>query len=297
MKTLRGILPAAVTPFDAEGRFAPRAFERLLERLYAAGVDGLYVCGTTGEGMLQPPAQRRTVVEAAVRCTPAGRQVVVHVGAATPAEAVDLARHAAQAGAHAVSSVPPLAGNFSFPDVREYYRTLAAASDLPVIVYFFPELCPALQRTEDLQELCALPNVVGIKFTDFDLFKMASVCRPGQSVFNGRDEVLVAGLLMGADGGIGTFYNLVPELFVKLYRLAESGMWDDARAVQREINRLISVVLRFPLFPAVKQILAWSGIDCGACLPPRRPLSEAEREALRQALAASGFAERLAGRA
>ena len=296
MKTLRGILPAAVTPFDAEGRFSPRAFERLLERLYAAGVDGLYVCGTTGEGMLQAPAQRRAVVEAAVRCTPAGRQVVVHVGAATPAEAIDLARHAARAGAHAISSVPPLAGNFSFPDVREYYRTLAAASDLPLVVYYFPELCPALQRAEELQELCALPNVTGVKFTDFDLFKMTAVCRPGQSVLNGRDEVLVAGLLMGADGGIGTFYNLVPELFVKLYRLAESRMWEDARVVQGEINRLISVVLRFPLFPAVKQILAWSGIDCGACLPPRRPLSEAEQKALRQALAESGFAERIAGR-
>lgn len=288
MKTLRGILPAAVTPFDADGRFAPRPFERLLERLYTAGVDGLYVCGTTGEGMLQPSAQRKAVVDVAVRSTPAGRQVVVHVGAATPAEAIDLARHAAQAGAHAVSSVPPLAGNFSFPDVREYYRTLAAASDLPLVVYYFPELCPALQRTEDLQELCALPNVIGVKFTDFDLFKMTSVCHSGQTVFNGRDEVLVAGLLMGADGGIGTFYNLVPELFVKLYRLAESGMWDDARAVQREINRLIAAVLRFPLFPAVKQILAWSGIDCGACLPPRRPLAEAERNALRQALAESG---------
>lgn len=294
MKALRGILPAAVTPFDTDGSFAPRAFERLLERLYAAGVDGVYVCGTTGEGMLQPPAQRRGVAEAAVRCTPAGRQVVVHVGAATPAEAIDLARHAARAGAHAVSSVPPLAGNFSFADVREYYRTLAASSDLPVVVYYFPELCPALQRTEDLQELCALPNVIGIKFTDFDLFKMASACRPGQSVFNGRDEVLVAGLLMGADGGIGTFYNLVPELFVKLHRLADSGRWDDARAVQREINRLIAAVLRFPLFPALKQILAWSGIDCGACLPPRRPLTEAEREALRAALVESGFG-RLAG--
>lgn len=292
MKTLRGILPAVLTPFDADGRFAPAPFERLLERLFAAGVDGLYVCGTTGEGMLQAAAQRKAVLEAAVRCTPAGRQVVVHVGAASTAEAIDLARHAARAGAHAVSSVPPLGGTFSFPEVRDYYRALAAASELPLVVYYFPELCPALQRTEDLQELCALPNVAGVKFTDFDLFKMASVCRPGQSVFNGRDEVLAAGLLMGADGGIGSFYNLVPERFVELFRLAQAGRWEEARAVQRQINRLIAVVLRFPLFPALKQILAWSGIDCGACLSPRRPLSEEERRALERGLAEAGFGER-----
>jgi N-acetylneuraminate lyase len=222
--------------------------------------------------------------------------VVVHVGAASPAEAIDLARHAARAGAHAVSSVPPLGGDFGFAETRAYYRALASASDLPLVVYYFPELFPALQRTDELREVCALPNVIGLKFTDFDLFTMSSVCRPGQTIFNGRDEVLVAGLLMGADGGIGSFYNLVPELFVKLFGLAEAGRWDDARAVQREINELIALVARFPLFPAVKQILAWSGLDCGACLPPRTPLSESERQELRQALVQSAFGERLAGR-
>jgi N-acetylneuraminate lyase len=294
MKRLRGILPAVVTPLDAEGRFVPEVFARLIERLYAAGVHGVYVCGTTGEGLLQPPAQRKAVAEAAVRGTPSGGQVIVHVGAATPAEAVDLARHAARAGAHAVSSVPPPGGDLGFAEIREYYRALASASDLPLVVYYFPELFPALQRAEELREVCALPNVAGLKFTDFDLFKMAAVCRPAQSVFNGRDEVLVAGLLMGADGGIGSFYNLVPERFVELYRLAGSGRWDEARAVQREINELIAVVLRFPLFPALKQILAWSGLDCGACLPPRRPLSEGESRELREALARTPFADRLA---
>jgi dihydrodipicolinate synthase/N-acetylneuraminate lyase len=87
----------------------------------------------------------------------------------------------------------------------------------------------------------------------------------------------------------------VPELFVKLFGLAEAGRWDDARAVQREINELIALVARFPLFPALKQILAWSGLDCGACLPPRTPLADPERRELREALARSGF-ERLAGR-
>jgi N-acetylneuraminate lyase len=294
MKISSGILPAAITPFDRDGRFAAGPFEQLLERLYAAGVHGVYVCGTTGEGMLQPAEQRKRITEAAVSCTPAGRHVIVHVGAGSLGEVIDLAAHAARAGAHAVSSLPPLAGRFSFAEVREYYRALALATDLPLLVYYFPEAYPVITSAAELEELCCLPNVAGVKFTDFDLYRMASIHREGRSVFNGRDEVLVAGLLMGADGGIGSFYNLVPELFVRIHALAGAGRWEEARAVQREVNTLISLTLRYPIFPAIKQILAWTGIDCGTCLPPRSPLTDPQRAELRAGLVTAGFERLLA---
>jgi N-acetylneuraminate lyase len=289
MITIRGILPATVTPFDETGRFAPAVFGRLLERLYAAGVHGVYVCGSTGEGMLQPVDQRQAIVETAVACTPRDRHVVVHVGAASLHEAVTLASHAAKAGAHAISSLPPLSGQFGFPEVLRYYEALAQASDLPLIVYYFPDLSPAIATEEQLETLCALRNVIGVKFTDFDLYRMSQVTRPERSVFNGRDEVLAAGLLMGADGGIGTFYNLVPEMFVRIHTAADVGLWDEARTVQVRVNALIRSTLRFPLFPAVKQILAWSGLDCGACLPPRARLSAEQQRLLHESLVEAGF--------
>ncbi len=289
MNTLKGILPATITPFDSQGRFAPAVFEQLLARLYAAGVHGVYVCGTTGEGMLQSKEQRQAIVETAVASTPRGRQVVVHVGAASLDDARELTRHAAKAGAQAISSLPPLSASFSFSQVRAYYASLAQASDLPLVVYFFPEICSSISTADQLEELCALPNVIGVKFTDFDLFKLSQVVRPGRCVFNGRDEVLAAGLLMGANGGIGTFYNLVPELFVRIYTEAEAGNWDPVRAVQHQVNTLIRLTLRFPLFPAVKQILDWSGLDCGPCLPPRALLNDDERRSLRESLLAEGF--------
>src|SRR5690242_14862853 len=108
MNTLKGILPATITPFDNQGRFAPAVFEQLLDRVYAAGVHGVYVCGTTGEGMLQSKEQRQAIVETAVASAPRGRQVVVHVGAASLDDARELTRHAAKAGAQAISSLPPL---------------------------------------------------------------------------------------------------------------------------------------------------------------------------------------------
>jgi len=291
MKLIQGILPAAVTPFDKDGRFAPAVFERLLERLYSAGVHGVYVCGTTGEGMLQPRGQRQTIVEAAVASTPRGRHVIVHVGAASLDEALALSSHAAKTGAHAISSLPPLSGQFGFSEVLSYYEALARASDLPLLVYYFPDISQSIASAEQLETVCDLPNVFGVKFTDFDLYRMSVLTRPQRCIFNGRDEVLAAGLLMGADGGIGTFYSLVPELFVQIYAAAAARRWEDARLAQQRANALIRITLEYPLFPAVKQILAWSGLDCGTCLPPRAPLTLEQQRRLQETLAAAGFVE------
>jgi len=291
MNAIQGILPAAITPFDEQGRFVPAVLEQLLDRLYAAGVHGAYLCGSTGEGMLQSRAQRQAIVETAMACTPRGRHVIVHVGAASLDEATALSSHAATAGAHAISSLPPTSAQFSFPDLLRYYEALARTSDLPLLVYYFPEISPGIATAEQLETLCALPNVIGVKFTDFDLYRMANLTRRVRSVFNGRDEVLAAGLLMGATGGIGTFYNVLPELFVKIYAAAAAGRWDEARTAQQRVNALIRVALQFPTFPAVKQILVWSGLECGACLPPRAPLDPLQRERLRDDLIAEGFGD------
>ena len=293
---MHGILPAAITPFDEAGRFVPVVLERLLTRLYDAGVHGVYLCGSTGEGMLQPREQRQAIVDTAMACTPRDRHVVVHVGAASLDEAVALSSHAARAGARAVSSLPPTSGAFSFADLQRYYAALARASDLPLLVYYFPEMSPSIATAEQLEALCSLPNVCGVKFTDFDLYRLGGLARPGRRVFNGRDEVLAAGLLMGADGGIGSFYNVAPELFVAIYTAAAEGRWEDARTAQRRANTLIRIALQCPVFPAIKQMLAWSGLDCGACLPPRARLDPSQQSRLRDDLAGAGF-DVLAGRA
>lgn len=288
MSPLFGVLPAAVTPLDADGNLNTRSFELLLARLYEAGSYGMYVCGQTGEGLQLPLEVRERAVEAAVANTPAGRTVVAHVGAPSTADAVRLARHAARAGAHAVSSLPP-GPAYSFAEVRGYYEALAAAAGLPVLVYYFPEFSAAIQTAEQVLDLCSIPNVVGLKFTDFDLYRLSLIQRAGHVIFNGRDEVLAAGLLMGAHGGIGSFYNLTPELFAAVYDHARAGRWAEARAVQDRINGLIRAVLRFPLLAAIKRLLTWSGIDCGFPVPPRRALAADEESALRDAVILAGF--------
>jgi N-acetylneuraminate lyase len=272
---LEGILPALVTPFTAQSDIDERALERLLEYVYRGGVHGVYVCGQTGEGLQQSTAQRKKAVEAAVRYSPPGKHIVVHVGAPATASAVELARHAAATGATAISSLPP-AGAYSFSEIRDYYAAVASATDLPFLVYYYPAASGALSSLDQFQTLCSLPNVIGLKFTDMDLYRLASLKKAGLTIFNGYDEILVAGLLMGAAGGIGSFYNVAPQLFVELYGAARRGDWTRAKTIQDNINEIIAIGLRYPVHSAVKAMLAWLGIDCGQCLAPRRPLTPAE---------------------
>jgi N-acetylneuraminate lyase len=183
-------------------------------------------------------------------------------------------------------------GSYSFAEIRSYYEAIAAAADLPLLVYYFPDLRPAVKSIQQLLELCSIDNVIGLKFTDFDLYKLSLLKREGAIVFSGQDEVLAAGLLMGADGGIGSTYNLIPNLFVKLFAQARANQWAEASATQQIINEFITIALSFPLFPAIKTMLRWAGIDCGRCLPPRRPLTAEEEASLREMLAQSTFADR-----
>jgi N-acetylneuraminate lyase len=286
--TLGGVCPAVVTPLDKTGAFASKPMEQLLERLYSLGSDGMYVCGQTGEGLFLPKEARKLAAETVVRNTPAGKQVIVHVGSASTAEAVELSRHAAQVGAHAVSSLPP-SNAFSFPEVYGYYEAIAAAADLPVLIYYFPEFSRSISTLDQIETLCSIPNVVGLKFTDFDFFRLSLIARSGRVIFSGRDEAFACGVLMGATGGIGTFYNLMPDLFVQVWKAGSAGDFATARRVQDRINDLIQVVLRFPMVPAIKALLTWSGINCGPVAAPRRELTDEELRQLRDAVQAIGF--------
>jgi N-acetylneuraminate lyase len=285
----RGILPAIITPMDDDGKFVASSFESLIARMYAAGVDGLYVCGQAGEGYLQPVEQRKRVLEVAVRCSPPGKLVIAQIGASTSADALELARHAASAGAHAVSSLPPMGQN-SFAEIRHYYETLAAQARLPLLVYHYPDMCPEV-TADRAMDLCSIPNVAGLKFTDYDLFRLSIANHRGITVFNGRDEVLAAGLLMGARGGIGAFYNLFPATFVRIYQYALESRWEDARAVQHALNPVLMQLFQFPFVPAIRAALLSVGLDCGHSPPPRRRLTADEPRRVQEIVSRSSLPE------
>ena len=256
--------------------------ERQIERLYRGGVDGLFVNGNCGEGPAQTFEQRKRVAEIALRLVPHGKSVVVHVGGGGIEQACALARHAEQLGASAVSSVAP--GVESRVDMALlYFEQLTACTGLPVHVYYYPAGFPGLGKTADLVRICELPGIKGVKLTDYRLYEIDRIAQI-VPVMNGHDEMLVAALLMGASGGIGAFYNVVPDIFVKLYEAARRNEWEEAAAIQAQINQLIRVAIEFPVVPAIKQLLRWSGHDCGVCLPSRGELTEEQSSELRNKL-------------
>lgn len=274
--SLEGIYPAFVTPLTQEGEISPDVTARLLAMLMDAGVDGVYAAGSTGEGMSLSLASREVLVNYLMSNLPSGKKLLVHVGAPNVRDAIRLALHAAKAGAHAVSSLPPKG---TFPEVREYYQRLAEISPLPLILYYFPKVCPeAFQNQDDLLEICTLPNVVAVKFTDYNLFLLNQLASRGTVVYNGRDEILAAGLLMGARGGIGSTYNLAPELYVALYRHALRGEWEQARQLQKIVNQLIQVLLNYPFLPALKAALGRAGFECGPALNGERFENPAQQQ-------------------
>ncbi|MBS0210123.1 MAG: dihydrodipicolinate synthase family protein [Planctomycetes bacterium] len=294
LATPNRILPALVTPLTPNGDLDVASAERLIDHLYTRGVGGLYVTGSTGEGIYLDFEIRRRLVELAVSMSANRGQVVVHVGAIQTSAALQLAAHAAKVGATAVSSIPPFVGGFSWPEVHDYYRRLGEASPLPVVAYYIPGLTGQTFSVDQLASLLSLPNIVGFKSTDTNLYlmqRLLSRFSSDQIMYNGPDELLAMGLGMGAHGGIGTTYNFMPELILQVARYVAAGQLREATQVQKQVNEIIEALLRHQGLAASKQILYWQGlIDHPDCAAPRAPLTPPAQAELRRSLERTSLA-------
>ena len=194
----------------------------------------------------------RAVADAAGgRCT-----LIAHVGAISTAETVALAEVAAIAGYHAVSSIPPFYYKFTSAEIAAHYRQLAAASALPVICYNFPDQSGVAMTTAALIELLDGPGFIGLKHTSSDFFQLERIHRalPDCVIFNGYDEQFLAGLAMGANGGIGSTYNYMGRLFVAIRRHFDAGDMEGARDLQRRVNDMVDVIVAIGVLPATKAL-------------------------------------------
>ncbi len=253
---LRGIAPAIVSPCFDDGRPDADAFIRLAEGFYSSGVQGLYVCGATGDGYTTRPDDRRLFAELAIEVSKGRGFAMIHVGTQDTASACALAEHAAHAGADAIASIPPI--NRSFRELGAYYRSLvSAASGKPVFVYHIPPLTHYSHTSDELVSLLDIPGIVGLKFTDYNLLLMRQILerRPEAKIFYGRDEQFVAGMLYGACGGIGSTYNLVPHWFVDMWKAVECGEITRAMSIQEQQVRLISLLMMHGIPTTLEAVL------------------------------------------
>lgn len=301
----QGVIPAFYACYDKEGNISVEGVKALTRHLIAKGVKGLYVGGSSGECIYQHPDERKAVLEAVMSEAKGKITVIAHVACNNTADSVELAAHAEACGVDAIAAIPPI--YFHLPEyaIADYWNAMsAAAPHTEFVIYNIPQLAGTALTMSLLRTMLQNPNVVAVKNSsmptqDIQMFKDAGITARGEGgfvVFNGPDEQFVSGLAMGADGGIGGTYAVMPELFLKMYELVHRGEMDAARALQYKADRIIYKMCEAHgnLYAVQKEILRrMYGLELGsvrAPLPGLAPsdeaiVAEAERM-IREAVAA-----------
>ena len=301
----QGVIPAFYACYDKEGNISAEGVKALTRHLIAKGVKGVYVGGSSGECIYQHPDERKAVLEAVMSEAKGKITVIAHVACNNTADSVELAAHAEACGVDAIAAIPPI--YFRLPEyaIADYWNAMsAAAPHTEFVIYNIPQLAGTALTMSLLRTMLQNPNVVAVKNSsmptqDIQMFKDAGIAARGENgfvVFNGPDEQFVSGLAMGADGGIGGTYAVMPELFLKMYELVHRGEMDAARALQYKADRIIYKMCEAHgnLYAVQKEILRrMYGLELGsvrAPLPGLAPsdeaiVAEAERM-IREAVAA-----------
>lgn len=265
----KGIYTALLTPFDKNNRVNEKELEKLVKFCLDKGVQGFYVGGSTAEAFLLSTAERKQIMDVVKDAAP-DSTLIAHVGSLNEQEAMELGAHARNIGFDAVSSVTPFYYKFTFSEIRDYYFRLADSSALPMLVYYFPNFSGVNMGTSEMGQFLSDDRVLGIKYTANDFFTMEQ-CKtnfPEKIIYNGFDEMLLSGLVMGADGGIGSTYNFMADKFVKIRELFMAGKIEEAQAIQREANRIITILCKVGVMQAEKEVLNQLGFDFGVCRHP-----------------------------
>ena len=293
MLKLTGVMPALLTPFDSQGEVNLTTIRDLVEFHLAAGLTGFYILGSTGEGLLLSEGERRLVAETVVDQVKGRVPVVVHVGALSTREACDLARHAQEAGADGTSSIPPFYFRVGAEGVKGHYKQIGAASDLPFYIYNIPATTGVDVTVDIVQDLMVeMPTLRGMKYTSYDFRRMRQIIDLEEGNFNvlsGPDEMMLAAQSMGADGAIGTTYNILPHTAIELYEAYHAGEMATAQALQVRLNSVINLFLQVTSISAVKEIMRLIGFDCGSGRRPFVPLTDQQKGWLKEQLEEVGF--------
>lgn len=290
-KLFSGIMPALITPFDDNGALMEEATRSIIAHELKMGINGFYINGATGEGLYLPEKTRMQLAETAVDMCKNRGAIINHVGAVDPTSALRLAKHAGEIGCNAISSlVPNYVNSFTADQVLDYYKRISDASGLPVLVY-----CTGLLREsplEFMQKAIKTGNIIGLKYTMPNYYNMQQIAQLNGgdiNVINGPDETLICGLTMGADGGVGSTYNLMGDWFVELYDAFRAGDFQKAREMQFKINKVITVLLKHDCIAAIKECMNIMGFDASYVAYPGKRFSAEQRAALTADMNAAGF--------
>jgi N-acetylneuraminate lyase len=282
---LAGIFAALVTPFGEDDAIDQATTARLVEFQVRQGLAGFYVGGSSGEAMLQSMAERAEFLRLVVDINAGRLKLIAHVGAIATADVLRLAEVAHATGDAAIAAITPFYYHFSGAEITAHYLAIAEPAALPLFIYNFPAIAKGF-TIDEFDKLLAHPKIVGVKHTSSDLFALERLTQrhPQAIIFNGYDEMCLAGLVTGGHGAIGTTCNFKGDLFVAIAARVAAGELAAARDQQRTANTVIETAIALGAIPATKAILELMGAPVGVARRPFRRLTSAELARLQRAI-------------
>lgn len=281
-----GVYCAMLTPYNKKGEVCEKTIDKLVEWHIAKGLRGFYVCGSTGEHILLKAEERKRIAARAVKAANGRANVIVHIGCPSSDESAELANHAEQIGADAISSLPPIFFPGTPEAINRHYDTILARTRLPLLIYNYAvrgDVVPA----KEFIPILGKKGVAGMKYTGYNLYEMQGYieARPDRFILSGADEMSLPALTMGVIGSIGSTQNVFPEIFVEIYNCYKSVNLRRAEQLQRTVNQAIRIMQLAKSIAGWKLVLRVRGIDAGGV---RAPLTVPDKKIDKQILGEIG---------
>jgi 4-hydroxy-tetrahydrodipicolinate synthase len=287
MTDLHGVFPYLVSPVDKAGRIKLDVLGRLVDDLVGAGVHGLTPLGSTGEFAYLSNAQRADVVRAAIEAASGRVPVIAGVAATATADAVAQARNYQKLGADGILAILESYFPLMEPQVEAYFRAIADAVDVPVVLYTNPQFQRTDLSLDVIARLAEHPRIRYIKDASTNTGRLLSIMNRCErlKVFSASAHIPAAVMLIGGVGWMAGPACVVPRQSVALYELCRTGRWTEAMRLQQRLWRINEIFARFDLAACIKAALEIKGYDVGDPVPPQRALSSQEREIVAAVLA------------
>ena len=293
-KLLKGVYSAIFSIYDEQLNVKKDAVKSIVDYHLNNGLKGFYVGGATGECVVLPAKTRKQMLEAVIDANNNRGQIVAHIGAGHYDETLELLDHANNMNIDAVASLPPsLMGYYDAAEVVEYYKEIAKKSKHPVYVYINPFVASVVggNLLGFAKEMAGIDNVAGMKISIADYYsfgKVTATVGDKLNIMNGPDECMICGLSVGADGAIGTTYNIAPKVAVEIYEKFKAGDMAGALSAQRKMNKIIDVLIDGNI-SVWKDALGLLGFDMGYTVFPTKLADKTEKAKLKAGLDAINF--------
>ncbi|MFP3045152.1 MAG: dihydrodipicolinate synthase family protein [Thermocladium sp.] len=275
------VLVALSSPF-LNGKLNKEGLINHVESLIKAGVDGFFLLGTTGLGMVMSTDEKREVMNI-VKEVAGRKKLIAHVGAAVIDDVINVSRDAARLEFNAVASVPPIYYKPDETTLIRYYNKIREVAGLPVYIYNIPQNSGFNVTPSHAAQMRGI--IIGVKDSTGDIGQVAGFVDLGLEVFNGADHAILPSLVVGAHGAVSAMANVVPELEVKLFREYDANNLSKAMDIQRSITKVRDIIKKYPT-PAAYYWAAsvLRGYELGDVKEPLRTLTDEEKKELKKEL-------------